>query len=413
MDVNGHRPQSPTSTDNAPSPSKRPRIEGGPMNGQQLAPNGRGQRQGIQDQPNAQALLMQSGLNPRMNPLQFQALQQQAGPQQKYSQDLTLHHTRSALNHGIPNGVMAPGVMPNQSDLVPLPDGQNMYPMNEYYGANGQHMAQLRGMQTPGNQHGNHALQDYQMQLMLLEQQNKRRLMMARQEQDNITRDGQPQVPAQPFPAAAMQNRAGVSPNPNEQIKRGTPKMPQAGLPSSPSTGDSTATAQNRGSPAAMSFNPPPDMPGAFFMKGMPEGMVGPNGIRPPSSNPGFSGPQMNQPIAAPGNRVPVGNWQPQQGPQGQQMPPQQSPVNQQQPAGTPQERAAMPPPQAPPATGGAPNTGRASPQTGSGAPPTPQQGNKPAPKKKEPKEPKRVCLFSIFGSSNLLLYIPFLLVSY
>lgn len=32
---------------------------------------------------------------------------------------------------------------------------------------------------------GNHALQDYQLQLMLLEQQNKKRLMMARQEQDN------------------------------------------------------------------------------------------------------------------------------------------------------------------------------------------------------------------------------------
>lgn len=31
---------------------------------------------------------------------------------------------------------------------------------------------------------GNHALQDYQMQLMLLEQQNKKRLLMARQEQD-------------------------------------------------------------------------------------------------------------------------------------------------------------------------------------------------------------------------------------
>ena len=36
--------------------------------------------------------------------------------------------------------------------------------------------------------HGNHALQDYQMQLMLLEQQNKKRLFMARQEQDNIFR---------------------------------------------------------------------------------------------------------------------------------------------------------------------------------------------------------------------------------
>lgn len=34
---------------------------------------------------------------------------------------------------------------------------------------------------------GNHALQDYQMQLMLLEQQNKKRLVMARQEQDQFS----------------------------------------------------------------------------------------------------------------------------------------------------------------------------------------------------------------------------------
>ena len=33
---------------------------------------------------------------------------------------------------------------------------------------------------------GNHALQDYQMQMMLLEQQNKKRLLMARQEQDTM-----------------------------------------------------------------------------------------------------------------------------------------------------------------------------------------------------------------------------------
>jgi hypothetical protein len=33
---------------------------------------------------------------------------------------------------------------------------------------------------------GNHALQDYQMQLMLLEQQNKKRLLLARQEQENM-----------------------------------------------------------------------------------------------------------------------------------------------------------------------------------------------------------------------------------
>ena len=36
---------------------------------------------------------------------------------------------------------------------------------------------------------GNHALQDYQMQLMLLEQQNKKRLWLAKQDQDGPTRE--------------------------------------------------------------------------------------------------------------------------------------------------------------------------------------------------------------------------------
>ncbi|KAB8262828.1 hypothetical protein BDV32DRAFT_136269 [Aspergillus pseudonomiae] len=403
MDMNGHRPQSPSSAENAPSPSKRPRLEGGHMNGQQLAPNGRGQGQGMPGQPNPQALLMQNGLNPRpMNPAQFQAFQQ-SGPaaQQKsiqvYAQNLALHHSRSAMNNqGMPNGgLINPGVMPNQTDLVPLPDGQGMYPMNgDYYPPNGQ-MAQVRaGMQTPGGQHGNHALQDYQMQLMLLEQQNKRRLMMARQEQDSMARpDGQPPMPGQqalPPGTSPQGSRAGTSPNPNDQMKRGTPKMPQTGLPGSPSGGD--AMAQGRGSPASMNFNGgqmPPEMGGAFFMKGMQDGMAGPNGMRPPSSNPAFSGPQMGQPIpAGTGNRVPSGGWPPQQGSQGQPMAPQQSPATQT--TGTPQERNAMPPPQAPPAAGA--NTGRTqppSPQTAP-APPTPQQANKPAPKKKETKDNRK-----------------------
>ncbi|KAA8645564.1 hypothetical protein EYZ11_012528 [Aspergillus tanneri] len=405
MDMNGHRPQSPSSAENAPSPSKRPRLEGAHMNGQQLAPNGRGQGQGMPAQPNPQALLMQNGLTPRaMNPAQFQASFQQSGPtaQQKsiqvYAQNLALHHSRSALNNqGIPNGLMNPGVMPNQADLVPMPDGQAMYPMNgDYYGANGQ-MAQVRaGMQTPGGQHGNHALQDYQMQLMLLEQQNKRRLMMARQEQDSMARpDGQPPMPGQqqalPPGTSPQGSRAGTSPNPNEQMKRGTPKMPQTGLPGSPSAGD--AMAQGRGSPASMNFNGgqmPPEMAGPFFVKGMPDGMAGPNGMRPPSSNPAFTGPQMGQPIpAGVGNRVPTGSWQPQQGAQGQPMAPQQSPVNQPQTTGTPQNNP-MPPPQAPPAAGS--NTGRTQPQSPqtAPAPPTPQQANKPAPKKKDTKDTRK-----------------------
>ncbi|KAL3472439.1 hypothetical protein BJX99DRAFT_249687 [Aspergillus californicus] len=399
IDMNGHRPQSPSSAENAPSPSKRPRLEGGPMNGQQLAPNGRGQGQVMPGQPNP-AMMMNNGLTPRpMNPNQFGAFQQ-SGPAsqppksiQVYAQNLALHHSRSAMNNqGMPNGLMNTGVMPNQGDLVPMPDAQGMYPMNgDFYSTNGQ-MAQVRaGVQTPGGQHGNHALQDYQMQLMLLEQQNKRRLMMARQEQDSIRGpDGQP-LPGQGQPGQQMLpgtspqgSRTGTSPNPNDQMKRGTPKIAQSGLPGSPSVPD--AMMQGRGSPASMGFTGqmPPEMAPQFFMKGMQDGMQGPNGMRPPSSNPAFSGPQMGQPIpAGAANRMPNGAWQPQQG--GQPMVPQQSPVIQP-PTGTPQSANSMPPPQAPPTV----SAGRQpppSPQTGAAAPPTPQPGTKPAPKKKEPKD--------------------------
>ena len=386
MEMNGHRPQSPSSAENAPSPSKRPRLDNGPMNGQQLAPNGRGQGQGMPGQPNP--MIVQNGLTRQMTP-QAHAAFQQSGPgaQQKsiqvYAQNLALHHSRSAMNNqGMPNGLMNPGVMPNQTDLVPMPDGQGMYPMgNEYYGANGQ-MAQVRaGMQTPNGQHGNHALQDYQMQLMLLEQQNKRRLLMARQEQDNMTRADQPPMPGQALPpgTSPQGSRAGTSPNPSDQMKRGTPKMPQTGLPGSPSAAD--AMGQGRGSPASMNFNGAqmgPEMAGQFF----------PNGMRTPSSNPAFSAPQMGQPIpAGAANRVPSGSWPPQGPPQGQPMAPHQSPASQ--PTGTPQERGAMPPPQAPPATG--PNAGRTQPP--SPAPPTPQQGNKAPPKgKKDTKDTRKVC---------------------
>lgn len=156
-------------------------------------------------------------------------------------------------------------------------------------------------------------------------------------------------------------------------MKRGTPKIPQTGLPGSPSAADMN---QNRGSPGSMNLNGqmPPDMTAPFFPGG-------PN-MRPPSSNPAFNGGQMGQPLTANANRVPSGQWQP-----GQPMPPQHSPATQ---AGTPQERSNMPPPQAPP-TG--PNAGRTqppSPQTTGNAPPTPQQTAKPAPKKKDGKDTRK-----------------------
>ncbi|KAF3390978.1 Transcriptional activator somA [Talaromyces pinophilus] len=386
MDMNGHRPQSPSSADNAPSPSKRPRLE--VQQGQPMPPNGRVPGQMPAQMTPQQAMLMQNGMNGRgMNPAQFQAFQQQqagqAAAQQKsmqvYAQNLLLHHSRSAMNNqGMPNGLMNNGLMPNQNDLMSqIPDGQGGMQMVNGQFYNGDMAGMGRGMPQVPNGNGNHALQDYQMQLMLLEQQNKRRLMMARQEQDSITTrpDGQPMPPGQPSlpPGTSPQgSRTGASPNPSEQMKRGTPKISQTGLPGSPSAGD----LQGRGSPASMNFNPGQmgaDMNNAFF-----------NNMRPPTSNQGGFNPQMNQAMQQPNGRMPNANWQNPGGPQGQPMVAQQSPATQAAP--TPQERNTMPPPSAPPQ-----GTKPPSPQQGA-APPTPQQANKPAPKKKDTgKERKRI----------------------
>jgi hypothetical protein len=65
--------------------------------------------------------------------------------------------------------------------------------------------------------HGSHAhaLQDYQMELMLKEQQNKKRLLMARQEQDNIS--------------GSHQQGRGVAPEPN--MKFPDPNLAPPGMP--------------------------------------------------------------------------------------------------------------------------------------------------------------------------------------
>jgi len=59
------------------------------------------------------------------------------------------------------------------------------------YNSNGQiPQVQPGGMQTPGGQGGNDALDDWQMKLMLLEQQNRQRLMAARSDQQMVGHDG-------------------------------------------------------------------------------------------------------------------------------------------------------------------------------------------------------------------------------
>jgi hypothetical protein len=235
---------------------------------------------------------------------------------------------------------------------------------------------------------GNHALQDYQMQLMLLEQQNKKRLMMARQEQDSMAlpRDGSggPGMGpnGQPFQGTSPQGqRTGTSPNPNDQMKRGTPQMNTAGIPSPLPEG------QSRGSPSAMNFMPnqmDPNMAPHFYTKinGMDGMGVLPNGMRPPSSHPAAFNGQMNQQAMNMARQQQAGQipgWQ--AGPNGAPMMQQASQGPVPQAMTTPQQRN-MPPPAAPAA--GANANGRTQPSSPqqAAAPPTPSQGNKANPGK-------------------------------
>ncbi|KAH7375392.1 SOM1 protein [Plectosphaerella cucumerina] len=398
MDGNRPRPGSPGSSENAPSPSKRPRLDGAPFNPNQpgMVPNG-APRQGI---PGQQFRIF-SDQPPHV----------QAKSISTYAQNLQQHQaSQMPGNKPMPNAGGPPGGQ--GSPMMPQVGVADQAALNAYYNT-----AELGpgGIRAPGGPQAagggsNHALQDYQMQLMLLEQQNKKRLMMARQEQDNMGGGmprpdgpaGPPGPNGQAFPETSPQGgRTGASPNPSEQMKRGTPQMNNAGIPSPLPEG-----AQSRGSPNPMNFMPntmDPSMAPNFFNKDM-QGMAGNmvpnpqmNGMRPPSSHPGgppFNGqmnPQMMARQGQAGGNPQQVQWQ--QGPNGQMIPPGQpgpgGPGGPGQQAGTPLQRA-MPPPSAPAAAAAAnaARTNTSSPQQPP-APPTPSQANKAAPKKKETKNAK------------------------
>lgn len=116
---------------------------------------------------------------------------------------------------------------------------------------------------------GNHALQDYQMQLMLLEQQNKKRLLRARQEQDNYSapqnRRGSP--PRNLFSVGAGTKEALYEAIARQQKnytvkEKGTtaqttePLYPFMKMPRSPAAGDATPAPkrQKRAQKASSSF---------------------------------------------------------------------------------------------------------------------------------------------------------------
>ncbi|KAL8414562.1 hypothetical protein RB594_005699 [Gaeumannomyces avenae] len=432
MDGNRQRPGSPNSTDNAPSPSKRARLDAGPFNQNQpgMLSNGRPAGQGM---PGQQTL--QNSSSPAVPTKTIQT----------YAQNLQQHHGNQMPNKPMPN---AGGPQGQGSPMVP--GGPDSNAINAYY--NAADMTGGPGGMRPGAPGGaggsNHALQDYQMQLMLLEQQNKKRLLMARQEQDgNGTGMPRPDGPGvgpggpggpggppgapngQPFQGASPQGaRPGASPNPNEMKRAGQINNGNMGSPL-------PEGAQNRESPNPMSFvgnQMDPNNAPHFFNKGMNEmngNMVAAqmNGMgRPPSSHPGqppFNGmnpaqqqqmmvaarqqqlvaqqqaqqqaqqaQQQQQPQQQPGGPGgPPMQWQ--GGPNGNAMPggpqggPQQGGPQGPHVHGTPQQRATMPPPPTAAANSNANQRNQtASPQVSTAAPPTPQQGNKPGPKKKDTK---------------------------
>lgn len=389
-EMNGQRPRTPSGADHAPSPSKRQRIDGVGFNGQPMMPNGRQMPPGIGGQhmvpdpqtQQANQLLLNHGINPgNLSETQFASFQSQnPSVQQKsiqvYAQNIA-HHQRDSLSKA--------GGMSDQGSPMIGPGMELGAGASEFFANNAAAMQMRNGGMPPqpgaNGAGGNHALQDYQMQLMLLEQQNKKRLLMARQEQDSMTKSegGQPPMPGQGGFAPSMSpqgSRGGPSPQP-DQIRRGTPKMGQQGIPGSPMP-DSRMT----GSPAAaMNFN---NMDPSLYNQ-MNRGMQ-----PPPSSNPGFNGQQFNPQLEAmraqAGNRMSNGTWP--QGPQGQPpMVSQGQPPQPPQQMGTPQQRNDMPPPQGVPATNNA--NGRTSPPA---APPTPQPSNKANPKNKKDAKDKKVC---------------------
>lgn len=226
---------------------------------------------------------------------------------------------------------------------------------------------------------------------------------MARQEQDNMIprpdgQGGPGGANGQAFQGTSPQGGPRNSPNPGDQMKRGTPHMNNAGMPSPLPEG------QSRGSPSSgMNFNLPggpmdPTMNPQYFnkMSGMDPNMVAgmnPNGMRPPSSHPGpaFNNQMTPQQMAIARQQqqqqqhAVQNQWQ--NGPNGAMIPQPGAQGPPQQNMGTPQQRNMAPP--AVPAAGAAAN-GRAtsSPQQNP-APPTPSQTNKVNPKKKAPAESK------------------------
>lgn len=427
VEMNGQqpRPQSPATSGASPG-IKRVRLENGQY--EQIGPNGRGQPQNPhpvdsrQTAQQAQQLLLAHGINPgQLTTQQFQMFQNQPQPQQQKSIAMyaaSMQQAQKGQQMAAMQAGKAMGQNMGQAGSPMMPqtsDGAIGGGLSEFYQPGPGTNMRGGGMAAGGNI----ALQDYQMQLILLEQQNKKRLMMARAEQDHLASGGEANRPG--FPQGMSPNsRANPSPGPGGKPQMaGTPKMQNQGGPGSPvPDGQMPGHIQQRSSPASaagfngqmpegqhMMYKPMENMAmlsGGAGAGGVPNGnMMRPPNFNGPMGQPGMEGQGMNPNMVRPpqggrGHPAAAGMWQQQPG---AQMQPGQAPPNQQpggpqqaqtpQQTGTPQQtrqnipHGNMPPPQAPPNPG--PNRGGApaSPQVSTQQPPTPTQGGKAAAGKK------------------------------
>lgn len=365
--MNGQpRPNSPA-TSASPS-QKRRRVE----DGFQQVENGRGAPQVMPPGSSASAAaahqtLVAHGINPnQLSAQQFAAFQGQNPITQQRSIQMYAQSMAAATGRNLQN--IQGGPMQQKMPQTPHPGGSPMMPqtsegsaiMPDFY-ANTPNGVRGGGSAMSGT--GNHALQDYQIQLMLLEQQNKKRLMMARQEQDQIAHhgDGQRRIEGQPGQfqnAMSPGSRTAPSPQPGGKPNMtGTPKMPTQIGPGSPAAGEGQMGGPMQQRPAsAAGFNAPMGQDGhqMIYMKEQmgnalanPNMPNGPAMMRPPSSHPGQpfnSGmgqaemqPQMNPNIMRPqpggrGQSAPGSMWQQQQHSGGipTQQPTQQQQLQQQ-----------------------------------------------------------------------------------
>lgn len=157
--------------------------------------------------------------------------------------------TKMPYSRRPPNFGAPPSHSPAPVQMMPQHGPQQLTPWGAEY-------QRLLPMQNHPQPMSNHALQDYQMQLMLLEQQNKKRLMMARMEQDGISDDVDMDV-AQPTSSSSGNREAKTDQNVVSTPKQASPKAaPMASEPTATNT--APAAAVKPAASANVQSQPPP-----------------------------------------------------------------------------------------------------------------------------------------------------------